>query len=608
MKHASLIRKLAIIGIIALPFVTPLIAQCPFLSSLTTTSSKLYLYFPTSSDATFPEYDASAQTSPLEPFDVADLDAGIGTTTQLRNQIADIVKEDYCEFDMNVVTTTSKPNATENRWQIVGIGSDDEYISSDELFGVAQNVDLNDSDPQDYARIYAKSFLNAYGGASGALNGTNSTLARWATAIGHTVSHEAGHNFGLSHGNSSPRTGEDEQNNHIMATGNTGLTGEMRASRNRHFSDQSYEILGHNVGLRIKTLYNWDFVNPNAEDAYSLALTLLSPATTLTLSWSYNGTTSPWTTPTIAAAGTQSYQGTTYNRYTLTFSVPKAWSGGSNGVVPGGVEFHVGAAFAQSDLVIVYETTLRNNNGTDLNLHPRLAGFNTGSADLATGDFNLRAFNPNPAELMTIENVEVAFLPRLASIETMVSGAELLDARGMPLKVKRPTRGAVQIKPIELKQPTDIRLASFADPRSVELFYDSTGCVKGYKPGGAHDLNKGEIEYCPHGWALSLFPASYVYLTATVVEPNAKYWDRTQSKYITGPLKSKVFYQFAGMLPDFNKNGVDDLVDIRTKVSKDENGNGIVDEVEPYQYLKWWWLLIILLIIFIAWWRRRRRP
>ena len=599
-----------------------IIAQCPPGWSLTAQRTKLYLYFAAAADATFPEYDPDAQTSPLEPFNVADLDSSIGTTAQLRDRVLNIVKEDYCEFDLEVVSTTAKPNPTEARWQIVGLGSDSETVDGNNLFGVAQDVDLNDVDAQDVARVYARSFRDAYGPGTSelALAGANSTLQRWATAIGHTASHEAGHNFGLTHGNSAARAGEDQQNNHIMATGSTGLTGEMRAGRNRHFSDTSYEILGHNLGLRVKTLHNWDFINPNAQNAHSMVLTLLSPASTLTLNWFYNGSTSPWTSPTIASAGTQTFQGTTYNRFTLTFSAPKAWSGGANGVVPGGVEFHTGATFAEPDLVIVFETRLRNAANANLNLHPRMVSFNAGAADLSNGDFNLTAFSPGAP--MQIENLQVQFLPRMASIESMIAGTELRDLHGQAVTPRRPGDSFRPVQLIDVRESATFRLATFNDTRGVEFFNDASNCKPGFIPGagpatpgpagGPGDAQTGEKEYCPNGWSLGLFPSTYIYVVATVVDPNAQYWNRAQGQYVTGPLRTRVFYQFAGVLPDFNRNGIDDLIDIRTNAAPDDNKNGIVDSAEPGQppagkLAWWWWLLLIVAILLLALWLKRRR-
>jgi hypothetical protein len=51
--------------------------------------SVLYLYFPTATDSDFPDDPGGwgVSTSPLEPFDISDLDPGVGTTAELRNAI-----------------------------------------------------------------------------------------------------------------------------------------------------------------------------------------------------------------------------------------------------------------------------------------------------------------------------------------------------------------------------------------------------------------------------------------------------------------------------------------------------------------------------------------
>src|SRR5262245_45401799 len=64
--------------------------------------NKLYLYFPTAADATFPNYPQGCGTpvSPAQPFNVSDLDPGIGTTAQLRNGVFDMVTDAYCEINV----------------------------------------------------------------------------------------------------------------------------------------------------------------------------------------------------------------------------------------------------------------------------------------------------------------------------------------------------------------------------------------------------------------------------------------------------------------------------------------------------------------------------
>ncbi len=616
MKGEFIMRIKIIFAILAITL-TPLqdlfSQDCSHGATTSTRGNKLYLYFPTSSDASFESPISGVVTAPLPAFDVADLDAGIGTTAQLRDRIFELVTEDYCEFNVEVNQNTTAPSTTGiARWQIVGIGSD----ANGTLAGISSlGSNTGDADAQDFTRVWAGTFDDAYGPSGtvepGVLGGTNSTLERWATVIGSTVSHEAGHNYGVAHGNSAPRTGEDAQNNHILATGSTGLTGEQRATR-RHFSDNSYEILAYNVGLNIMTVYNWDLMNPNADDAHSLQITLLSNATTLTLSHWWNGSRSPWRDPTITkltgSGSTETFQETTYDKFILDFSTDKSWTGGVDGVVPGGAEFHIGAGFNEPDLVIVYDTKLKNSGGTDLALHPRMVDFDRGAADLVSGDFIMTMFNPDPgAGDMIIRDMNIQYLPRLASINSMVAGESLRDVRGMPIFAHGNCNPRTNF---ELKDTKNFRLAKLSDERFVDITYDSTDCQPGVNNGSKDDLI-GEVIYCPHGTSLSLFPSTTVYVTATVVDPNARYYDQEIGAFVNGPLESKVFYQFTGIVPDFNENGVDDLIDIREGTSVDENGNGVPDEVEPGQRagIPWWvyliWIILILIILFL--YQRKRK-
>lgn len=589
-----------------------------------TTSAKgntLFLYFPTASDASFVSTIGTVTTSPLAAFDVADLDSSIGTTTQLRDRIFEFVQEDYCEFNVDVNQTTTAPTtAGIARWQIVGIGSD----SHSSWFGYsALSSNANDADAQDYTRVWAASFDDVYGGTGGALNGTDSTLDRWAAAITGTTSHEAAHNYGVTHCEAGGLAGEDGPTNHIMNTGNvTGqgcsytdtLDGEDRVSR-RHFSDQSYELLAHNIGLNIMTVYNWDLINPNAEDAHELEFTLLSSASSLSISTWWNGSRSPWRDPTISSVcnNCETFQGTTYNKFTLNFSTDKAWVGGADGVLPGGAEFHIGAGFSESDLVIVYDTKLKDSGGADLTLHPRMAGFNRGAADLISGDFAMAMYNPDPdAGDMIIRDLKIQYLPRLVDINAMLVGEKMRDVRGLPIIAHGSCdpRGCKPRKDFDLKESKEFHLGKISDDRFVDIIHDSTDCTPGLTPAsGVGDAISGSLIYCPEGNSLSLFPSTSVYVTATVIDPNARYFDRATMAYVNGPLESKVFYQFVGIAPDFNENGIDDLLDIRAGTSIDKNGNGIVDEVEPGQStggdddptkLPWWvYLILAILIVFI---------
>lgn len=567
-----------------------LAAPCPPSVLATPKGNQLYLYFPTTADASFPLWAntgpgslTSGATSPLQPFNVADLDPTIGTTAQLRNLVYDFVVDDYCEFNVKVNQTTAAPSPTVPRWQIVGVGTDSASAGG-ALFGIAQAVDTNDSNPQDYARVFGKSFKDACGGPGGALTGANSTLLRWATAIGETTAHEAAHNYGAAHGHSAPKPTEDGQNWHIMATGSTGLTCALRATRNRHFSDTEYEILGHNIGLNVKTLHNWDFVNPNNTNADCMRIRLLSNVNSLNIGWWYNGSMSPWQNPTVTFTGSsQWFQGTSYFVHHLDFSSPKSWSGLTPGVVIPDDLFHTGATFTGSPTVIVFDVQLYSGGcsaGTMLPLAPRLAGYDTGDVDEGSGDFNLNFFNTAPAAgALRLAEVQVFRSPRMIDINSMMATARPVDIQGAAVELTP----VATFRNIELAERASLRIGNLRDKRSVDIQYADDDCPQGSIGTAALSVGDGETEmkYCHQGNALSLFPATYTYVIATVVDPKARYWDRERREFVTGPRQNILYYQLGGFVPDFNDNGIDDLIDIRTGTSRDEDRNGIPDEVRP---------------------------
>src|ERR1041385_1764124 len=174
--------------------------------------NKLYLYFPAVADPTYPEVgtiNGGPPTQPAHAFNIADLPSYTGNTADLENAVYDAVADDYCEFNVEVIKTTTAPPTTFARRNTVSIGTDD-GTSSGGLFGLAQNVDTGDATAVDFAHEWAATYQGLYGGPGGALNGANSTLDRWANAISGTAAHEAGHNYGLSHNDGLPlAAGED---------------------------------------------------------------------------------------------------------------------------------------------------------------------------------------------------------------------------------------------------------------------------------------------------------------------------------------------------------------------------------------------------------------
>src|SRR6266542_5676206 len=205
--------------------------------------NKLYLYFPTADDTTFPEFGVGGlTTSPAHAFNAGDLTNYTGNASDLRNAIFQVVSEDYCEFNVQVIQTTTAPPTTFARRNTVAVGTDSQCTTTSTTWGLAQAVDTGDATAVDFARVWGGSY-----NCSTALSGTNSTLERWARAIGGTCAHEGGHNFGLSHADGLVlATGEDVLVHHIMASG-SHYSDEDRAGYRRHFSDHEYSILAANV-------------------------------------------------------------------------------------------------------------------------------------------------------------------------------------------------------------------------------------------------------------------------------------------------------------------------------------------------------------------------
>src|SRR6266851_3070409 len=428
--------------------------------------NKLYLYFPTVDDATFPITSCTLGTlhcfptpvRPLKAFDITNIPDYGGTTSDLEDQVTKVVIDDYCEFNVKVLETTTVPPATFPRRVVVGLGTDSMPFGNGFLFGEARDVDTGDAVVVDSARVWAGTYETVAGaGGDGVLSGVNSTLERWGFSIGGTAAHEAGHTYGLAHsddfgtvndGCNPPdhtKPGEDAVFRHLMPAG-CNITDEQRADFRRHFSDVTFSILAANVGLSVETIHNWDFTNPNAAAASELQFEVLSTSMSLTPSWTYLGNLSPWTTPTVSSIGTTVFRGTTYKRYQVTFSNGQAWANGTPGNVPGGAPFHVGVAFSEADYtvpdsVIVVKITLLDGGASPLTLQPRMVAYDTGALDASDGSYRMNFFNADDvARPLILQNLTVTELPMVASIDSMVRGSGPQTRHGEPIPSWRSSR------------------------------------------------------------------------------------------------------------------------------------------------------------------------
>ena len=536
-------------------------------------SHKLFLYFPTASDSTFPNYGPGV--SPAKPFDVADLDPSIGTTAALRDRIFDVVTDDYCEFNVQVQQTTTNPERCSSppaRRMTVAVGSDPTAPGAS-----AQEVDLGDKVNVDFARAWAGTYVNCEGGDGGAGCSDDRRPGREPTrrstagpqAIGGTAAHEAGHTYGLLHSDDNtptacggepgpgPTPGEDNFKRHLMPSG-CNLDGEDRASYRRHISDRAFGLLATNVGLSIETMHNWDLVNPNSADRQQPDDRFPQHEGGGDHDWTFTGSQSPWINPVVTGpSGTTVWQGKTYNRFTITWSKPNpAWAG-TPGVLPAGADFHVGATFTgvdfnQPDPIIIRNITLFDAASNPLTLHPRLPMYDSGTLDPATNDFVLHIYpllmNPD----LILQEAVVYQLPRVASIESMIGDGKPFSFDGLPITPWSASRcetsptgdGVVSCKLANLSDRPHVEVTRSLGERGV---YDcSRGVPQIGLRGDSPDSPDNEGLVCA-GTSRDPFPSTTVYVIATFVDPKAEHWDPKAQKMVVGPVTSKVFYQFAGV-------------------------------------------------------------
>ena len=584
MRHrSSRAGGLCALTLVALSAIAPAGAQaapaCPisYGSADDAKPNKLYLFYPVFADATFPEFGAvgGGPTSPAQPFDISLLTSYTGGTPELREAINDVVIDDFCEFNVQVRPTTSTPPTTFPRRVTVAVGTDDEPAGR---WGRANAVDTGDATDVNFARVWAGTYQNSAGFPGGALEGSNSTVARWGRAIGGTAAHEAGHTYGLSH-NTTTLPGEDAFGRHLMPAG-SDVSQEERAGYRRHFSDTEFSLLASNVGLSVQTMHNWDLVNPNSQTGHQFRLTFLSPQSSPVMSWSYGGNLSPWVNPTLTSNGTQSFNGTTYNRFRLTWSTDDPWSGGPDGQVPGGAEFHVGATFSgvdfnQPDPIIITNSELLDAGGTPLPLKPRLPGYDVGTLDSDDGSFVVDFSNFGP--LIEIQNVVLRRWPRVLSIDSMVPGAQFRDPFGEPMEDLGRPRTLVRSdgKPITRKRGASVRIARLSQERHILEEVDEK-CEANDSPA------PGDVDApsCVPGFNTSLFPATTWMITADAVSAPTRVFDKRRKRFVRKRLVSKIWYQVGGIHPDLNRNKIDDAVDIEFLDSEDDDEDGVPDDAK----------------------------
>jgi hypothetical protein len=260
----------------------------------------------------------------------------------------------------------------------------------------------------------------------------------------------------------------------------------------------------------------------------------------------------------VTPMGTGTYHSTTLNKYRITWSTPNpAWNGGPPGTVNGAGQFHIGATFTgvdfnQPDPIIIQNVTLFDAGSSPLALHPRLPIYDAGTLDSASGVFSLN-FQAPAGALMMLNQAVIYQLPRVASIDSMNGDQRPFTFDKQPIHPWSETKCAPQA----LRRGIRCAIAHIEDrPHILSVHkvgepnvYD---CSKGipWEQYRRDKDSKGSPDSDGPICAASVrdpFPSTTVYVIATFVDPAVKHWDPRKRSYVTGPVSSKLYYQFAGV-------------------------------------------------------------
>ena len=514
---------------------------------------QLYLDFgPYSS---FPEYSPRTElgiyTSPLVAFDATELDAFFfsGQRQEIIDRVAEIVEEDYWDFDL-AVSTEVPPYG---HYQHIGI---DHTVASyympalddwNYLFGMSDSIE-NDPDDNDFGRVWA----GAFGAWDEAWQGTNSTVERWARTIGETAAHEAGHNYGLVH----PDYYADP--NHIMTT-DMDITPEERATLDRYWKWNNYNHLMGVLGPRAPMSMSMSFPNDTTSRIRELHGRLHSRHDILDLEpISAGGGFGPLpfdTVKIIELGKDANYDDGSWYEYEVR------WTGGAG--VYSGQEGRLAAAFGQ-DADFVFDSVVPyDGQGNPVALNLPLVSCTTGALD-ANDSFSIPLTNHGQADL-TIENFCLRAMPYMIDMASMNPQYqnEFLTTFGILIAASDEITAG---EPVVLEAGKTVEFALGNYDAWMQQAIDSFDT-------GENMLEDDVFLNLPHGTILpefwSIFPSAYLYLTFDVVLPDQMLWDAGAGKYIEGDLVTTMYVQTSGMPVELS---------IPDRLPGDANLDGTIDE------------------------------
>jgi hypothetical protein len=207
-----------------------------------------------------------------------------------------------------------------------------------------------------------------------------------------------------------------------------------------------------------------------------------------------------------------------------------------------------------------------------------LPSYDAGTVD-ATGNFVLNFFAPAEAPQLRLAGTTILQLPQLATIDALVAEGRPFTRDRRPIRPWTGTKcaprtlekGARCVIARVTQRPHVLVTARIGQPGVVD-------CRRGVPPGprapqprdstdrpdyegpvvkppdsragpGVRDsADRPDFEgpICA-GTQRDPFPSAVVYVIASFVDPNARHYDRVKGAYVTGPLTSKLYYQFAAI-------------------------------------------------------------
>ena len=190
------------------------------------------------------------------------------------------------------------------------------------------------------------------------------------------------------------------------------------------------------------------------------------------------------------------------------------------------------------DAIIIMDVKLLDASNNTLPQHPRWMSFDAATFNQRSGILNLRMFNVLDRPLI-LRDVVVRDLPRIISINAMMQDEPISD---ISERVFQPwadgTRRPLTQQTIAGGGEVSIRVADVRKRPYVLRRPTSQGC--------APPDDDSEHKCQPGTVVVDLFPATTLYLTATIVDPKGQRWDPKTKRLVTGPVESRLYYQIAG--------------------------------------------------------------